>query len=725
MILQHPRLQIVNVLVLVGLLFVLPGRAEPDSSPGPSKEVIKKHLDPSVQTYGPYVAVKLPVDGNVPMRNPSVVIRTGDTIFGANYTGEIYRLIDKNGDGLEDTAKRFVDIRNYGQEKYPNKNADQYENVPRGPGLRYPTGMVFHEGWLYVATTQEIARFKDTDGNGRADEYETFASGWPYTQHYFDWTMGLRVGPDGWFYTNISTDYLNPNRKNDPRNLRGSMVRISPDGNTIKKFATGLRWAYDLDFNHRDEIFFTDNEGGGNSSEELNHAVKGGNYGHNPHGTPDGIQPRGPLRRLQFGAGSAGLEFNAPNNNQFGPTSGDLFVSMWGNDGQWNDGTIIRLSLYKRNGDYQVVEHPFSDGPPKNTDLCFGPDGSLYVARFGIEGMYHTPYQEGPMGGYYRFFFAPNLQGLQSPRNPLLSQSKRSGNPESGKTIFQERACSTCHTVDGDGGKIGPDLKGIGRGTDRSGLLETIQYPSRSIKTDFETYELVMKDGTRRRGRLLSANEERVQFRTLSNRSLTVPRSKVEKLKQKDRSLMPKGLLNGLSDRDVKDLVAYLESLDKGGLGEESLRVNTGGDAVVTDDGEIFLRDRSYHSNGYGWNGGDKFSANVPQALARTGRRGATKFQVDVKPGTYEVIYTGMETDFKKPKKRVFSIKAEGEEKVRQLDLVEEAGFKKMHRTTFTVPVRDGTLNLNLVPVKNDPLITAIEVHRVQNAGTNKESEGK
>jgi mono/diheme cytochrome c family protein len=32
------------------------------------------------------------------------------------------------------------------------------------------------------------------------------------------------------------------------------------------------------------------------------------------------------------------------------------------------------------------------------------------------------------------------------------------GNPDSGKRVFAEKGCATCHAVKGEGGKIGPDL---------------------------------------------------------------------------------------------------------------------------------------------------------------------------------------------------------------------------------------------------------------------------
>jgi len=686
------------------------GFSEPgeDDSGRPSTEVLRKHADRSVRTYGPYVAVKLPLDG-VPLRNPSVVIEGNGTIYGANYTGKIYRLLDTDGDGLEDRAELFVDIRKHGHEKYPNDTASQYRNTPQGPGLRYPTGMTFHDGWLYVATTQEIARFRDEDGDGRADTYETFAAGWPYTLHYFDWTMGLRVGPDGWFYTNLSTDYLNPDRRNDPRGLRGAMVRISSDGETLQRFATGLRWAYDLDFNERGALFFSDNQGGGNPTEEINHAVKEENYGHNPHGKPEGVRPRKPVERIDFGAGSAGVEFNPADNDRFGPAAGDLFVSMWGNDGQWDHGTIVRVNLFKQDGAYHAVEHPFADGPAKISDLCFGSDGSLYVARFGIEGIRHTPYRDGPMGGYYRFFYAPDLTDAHPVQNPLTSDHQRRGNPENGKTLFQERACATCHTVSGKGGHVGPDLKDVGRRLDRKGLLESIRYPSRNIKTNFETYVLVRKSGKNYRGRLLSAGADRINFRAIGNRSLNLPRSKVTSLKEKERSLMPGGLLKGLSKQEVNDLLVYLESLDEGGP-DHALRVNAGGEAVVVNGGKTYLRDRTFEKGGYGFDGGRTVTSNRENHLARTGRAGENvTFRADVRNGRYVVTVAVGDSEGEGASQNRLGLRAVSGRMGDRIP-ASDPDRNGMRHTSFTVEVSNESLEVEFVREAGKPIIHAIQI---------------
>ncbi len=216
---------------------------------GIPRATIDAHIDPGVKVYGSHAAVKLPIEQGVLLHNPTAITAgPGGTIYAANYTGQIYRLEDTNGDGLEETAALFADISADGKQ-YPSDDAAQYPGTPQHGGLRYPTGMVFKGNDLYVATTQEIRIYRDTTGDGRADHSEIFAAGWPFTMHFFDWTFAPRFGPDGHLYAILCTDYLNAARKPDPFGLRGSIVRISPDGKKIERFANGLRYAYGLAFN--------------------------------------------------------------------------------------------------------------------------------------------------------------------------------------------------------------------------------------------------------------------------------------------------------------------------------------------------------------------------------------------------------------------------------------------------------------------------------------------
>jgi putative heme-binding domain-containing protein len=501
------------------------------------EKTIKKHIDTAVRVYGHYAAVKLPIDKGVEVWNPTeVAIATNGLMYAANYTGEIYSLHDTDEDGLEDTAKLFCDVKN--------------------DSLRYPTSMIFKGNKLYVGTTQEIRVYEDTNGDDVADNSYTFFSDFPYTLHPFDWTFGLEIGPEGYVYAILCTDSWNDDPAKDPEGLRGSILKIAPDGRSYERFASGLRFAYGMRFNEEGDLFFSDNRGNENKYEELNLAVKGGFYGNNLPKYPNHPPINEPLVRLKYGFAPAGITFNKKSND-FDGTAGDLFISFFGPDGQWQDGSISRVRLTKNeNGDYTAKEYPVADKIAKLSDVEFGKDGDLYVAQFGTEDPWHKPYKE-PIGAIYRIIVAPWVQ----PDNPDKNTSIVYGNIHEGKNIFKQRACATCHSVGGEEDLLGPPLDGIGDLLSRDQLLESIVDPNKNIKTGFDQYIIKKKDGGVLSGRMVTANDKGISVMVAGNQIIDLKREEIESNDLVKGSLMPPGLLSGLNDSQINDLLGYMQSL--------------------------------------------------------------------------------------------------------------------------------------------------------------------
>ncbi len=139
-----------------------------------------------------------------------------------------------------------------------------YPGLTQKSGLRYPTAMVWNGHDLYVATTQEIRIYTDSHAIGHADTSRTFARGWPWTWHTLDWTFGLRFGPDGYPVHDSQQRLSQPiTRRRIPGGLRGALLRISPDGKSIERYAYGLRFAYGLAFNAAGDLFSPITKGAG------------------------------------------------------------------------------------------------------------------------------------------------------------------------------------------------------------------------------------------------------------------------------------------------------------------------------------------------------------------------------------------------------------------------------------------------------------------------------
>ncbi len=132
------------------------------------------------------------------------------------------------------------------------------------------------------------------------------------------------------------------------------------------------------------------------------------------------------------------------------------------------------------------------------------------------------------------------------------------GSPYPGKKLFKE-TCAKCHTLFNHGGFIGPDLTAYQR-DDAANLLLHIVNPSAEIREGFETHLVVTADGRALTGFLVDQDNRVVVLRGADGQDLSVPRAQIEEMRVIPQSLMPEGLLDRMSDQDVRDLFAYLRS---------------------------------------------------------------------------------------------------------------------------------------------------------------------
>jgi putative heme-binding domain-containing protein len=133
------------------------------------------------------------------------------------------------------------------------------------------------------------------------------------------------------------------------------------------------------------------------------------------------------------------------------------------------------------------------------------------------------------------------------------------GNWQRGKTIFygEQPGCFKCHQVGGQGGKIGPDLSNLIY-RDYGSVLKDIVEPSAAINPDHLTYNIELTDGGVETGVILSDTQDKLVLGQVSGKSIEIARSKIVRAKPSAVSLMPEGLLKGLSAQQQRDLLTFL-----------------------------------------------------------------------------------------------------------------------------------------------------------------------
>ncbi|MBT3842462.1 MAG: c-type cytochrome, partial [Verrucomicrobia bacterium] len=132
----------------------------------------------------------------------------------------------------------------------------------------------------------------------------------------------------------------------------------------------------------------------------------------------------------------------------------------------------------------------------------------------------------------------------------------RPGSPYRGRELFMQR-CAACHKLFHKGGEVGPNLTHYQR-DDLDTLLPGILDPSREIREGFEQMHVQTRDGRLLSGFLADRTDKLLILRGIDGGDMVIEQSQVESAKVSPHSLMPEGLLAGLSDQQLRDFFAYL-----------------------------------------------------------------------------------------------------------------------------------------------------------------------
>ncbi len=126
-----------------------------------------------------------------------------------------------------------------------------------------------------------------------------------------------------------------------------------------------------------------------------------------------------------------------------------------------------------------------------------------------------------------------------------------------GEKLFMA-SCSACHKLFFKGGQIGPDLTNYQR-DDLGTMLISIIDPNAEIREGFEYVTLTTKDGRALSGFLADRDTQVTVLRGMDGQDITVRQEEIKNIAPMGRSLMPEGILDTMSDQQIRDLFAYLK----------------------------------------------------------------------------------------------------------------------------------------------------------------------
>lgn len=266
-------------------------------------------------------------------------------------------------------------------------------------GLHEVLGIAERDGWLYITQRGEVSRLKDTDGDGKADLFETVNDSWHINGDYHEYAFGSRFDKDGniWVVLCLTGSFSSENK------YRGWCLRITPDGKMIPT-CSGIRSPGGIGMNAAGEMFYTDNQGPWNGTCALKHLIPGKFVGH-PGGfkwydepevkaamgprpkepesgsrfmteaakIPEYVPPTILLPYTKMGKSASGVVCDTTG-GKFGPFQNQMFV------GDQSDSTVMRCFLEEVGGNYQGACLKFREGFGSGTlAMLMTKDGSMFV----------------------------------------------------------------------------------------------------------------------------------------------------------------------------------------------------------------------------------------------------------------------------------------------------------------------------------------------------------
>lgn len=132
------------------------------------------------------------------------------------------------------------------------------------------------------------------------------------------------------------------------------------------------------------------------------------------------------------------------------------------------------------------------------------------------------------------------------------------GNPEAGKSL--SALCMACHQIGSAGGQIGPNLSGAGA-MGLEAVLRNILTPNAAMEPGYRIFRVEMKNGDLIDAFFVSEDKDATIIRQPGLPDRRLNKADIRSTRFIRRSLMPEGLLDGLQDAQVADLLAYLMTL--------------------------------------------------------------------------------------------------------------------------------------------------------------------
>ena len=306
------------------------------------------------------------------------------TALTAAADGTVYVSVDRNGSiGKAKSMGKIISCR----DTNGDGKADQF--VDFVPDVDSPRGGHFVRDTLYLIHPPFLSAFRDTTGDGVADEQkvllENIGFGLRHPRGSDHTTNGCRMGIDGWIYIAVGDFGMEGTVGTDGKvvTLRGGGVaRVRPDGSDLQVYSYHTRNICDVAISPTLDMFARDNTNDGKGwNIRVHHLTEGSEHGYPRLYKNFAEESVKPMLDLGGGSGTGALYLNEPGHEEMLLTC------------DWTTGKIYRDDLSPNGASFTVQESVFMD-LPRAVDIDVDGSSNLYLAdwrggrfRFGGEGV--------------------------------------------------------------------------------------------------------------------------------------------------------------------------------------------------------------------------------------------------------------------------------------------------------------------------------------------------
>lgn len=196
----------------------------------------------------------------------------------------------------------------------------------------------------------------------------------------------------------------------------------------------------------------------------------------------------------------------------------------------------------------ETVEHP------RRTHYAFAVSG---VKRPGTSGKGTRIYLDYDLTNAAFKDWKPQAEPTATIASTAVDRPR--GDFENGRGLFfgEQLKCSTCHRIRGEGAGHGPDLSNLAS-RDVASVLRDIRQPSATINPDYVGYNVRMRNDDEFTGFVRNEGNDRLKITSVTGIDTIVNPTDMAEMRPSGVSLMPEGLLKGLKESQINDLLTFL-----------------------------------------------------------------------------------------------------------------------------------------------------------------------